>query len=37
MGTATFQTAGKTVAEAFAEIFSKRIQPTIINEPVAAF
>ena len=27
-GTATFATAGKTVAEAFTEIFSKRLQPT---------
>lgn len=32
-GTNTFSTKGKSVAEAFTEIFSKRLQPTITAQP----
>ena len=32
-GTATFATAGKSVSEAFLEIFSKRLQPSITANP----
>lgn len=32
-GTATFATKGKSVAEALTEIFSKRLQPTIMSNP----
>lgn len=32
-GTAEFETAGKSVAEVFADIFSKRLQPTITAQP----
>lgn len=32
-GTATFKTKGKTVAEAFMEIFTKVLQPTITAQP----
>lgn len=32
-GTATFQTKGKSVADILTEIFSKRLQPTITEQP----
>lgn len=32
-GTAVFQTKGKSVADVFTEIFSKRLQPTITAQP----
>ena len=32
-GTATFQTKGKSVADILTEIFSKRLQPTIMAQP----
>lgn len=35
-GTATFATAGKSVAEAFTEIFSKRLQPSITGNPAVS-
>lgn len=35
-GTSTFSTKGKSVAEAFTEIFSKRLQPTITAKPAVS-
>ena len=35
-GTSTFSTKGKSVAEAFTEIFSKRLQPTITAQPAVS-
>ena len=35
-GTATFATKGKSVAEAFTEIFSKKLQPTITASPAVS-
>ena len=35
-GTNTFSTKGKSVAEAFTEIFSKRLQPTITAQPAVS-
>lgn len=35
-GTSTFSTKGKSVAEAFTEIFSKRLQPTITSQPAVS-
>lgn len=35
-GTSTFSTKGKSVAEAFTEIFSKRLQPTITAKPTVS-
>lgn len=35
-GTSTFSTKGKSVAEAFTEIFSKRLQPTITARPAVS-
>lgn len=35
-GTNTFSTKGKSVAEAFTEIFSKRLQPTITAQPTVS-